>query len=193
MKPRRGECGEGQGGRCTCKKAEAQFRLHRDLEKATLPLKIVLIFPPTWARTQTDEWYQHGAKRPLTGFTLRAAFGARGKAMASRCVRCGAPLNEGLAECGRCRAAFPAATSTLHKPVRRRLSIPLAAILAMGLLGALTFGGGRLAIAQTAPTNAAVTASVDGKPTSVGGPAIALLEQQFSGSKLHQVRSGKER
>ena len=113
--------------------------------------------------------------------------------MTSRCFRCGAPFDENLTECQRCRAAFPAASSIVPKAIRGRLSIPLFTILAMGFLAALGFGSGKLAIAHTAPSNAAVTASVDGKPVPMGGPAIALLEQQFSGTRVHRSRSDSER
>lgn len=92
------------------------------------------------------------------------------------------------------RGVFPDVAAMMDcKLVRPRPSIPLVAILAMGFLGALAFGGGKLAIAHTVPTNAVVTASVDGKAGPVGGPAIALLEQQFSGNKVHLGRSGSGR
>lgn len=113
--------------------------------------------------------------------------------MASRCVLCGAPLSEAMMQCGRCRASFPDASSMDRKLVRRRRSIPLVAILTIGFLGALAFGAGKLATAHTIPTTAAVTASVNGKAVPVGGPAIALLEQQFSANKVHVSRSGSER
>lgn len=80
-----------------------------------------------------------------------------------------------------------------RKLVRRRLSIPLVVILATGFLGALAFGGGKLASAHAVPASAAVTASVDGKAVPVGGPAIALLEQQFSGNKVRPIRSASGR
>ena len=107
--------------------------------------------------------------------------------MASKCVRCGAPLDENLAACSKCTPSFPAANSIVQRTVRTRLSIPVVAILTIGFVGALVFGGGKLANAHAAPTSAAVTASVDGKPVPMGGPAIALLEQHFSGTKVDQL------
>ena len=106
--------------------------------------------------------------------------------MASICLGCGARLNNEAAACPTCRRAVAAASLMVSKPVRRRPGIPVTAILAIGFLGALAFGSGKVALGPPASADAAVTASVDGKPVAMGGPAINLLERQFAGTKLQQ-------
>lgn len=128
----------------------------------------------------------NGAKELLSGFSPGAVFGAEEMTMASTCLGCGARLNNEATACLTCRSAVAAASLMVSNPGRRRPAIPVAAILAIGFLGALAVGGGKVALGPPASADAAVTASVDGKPVAMGGPAIALLEHQFAPTKLQK-------
>lgn len=115
----------------------------------------------------------------MAGFGHGAAFGAGEITMTSTCLSCGTRLDSEAAVCSACIAGS-AASLNASEPARRLPNIPVAAILAIGVLGALAVGSGKVALGHPATADAAVTASVDGKPVAVGGPAIALLEHQFA-------------
>lgn len=100
--------------------------------------------------------------------------------MTAVCVECGAKNANRSEACKDCGAMPP--ESSGPGPVRRRLSIPFGAIVAIGLVGALVAGGGKPAIGRPTSEDPKITASIDGKPATIGGPAIALLERQSGGT-----------
>ena len=105
--------------------------------------------------------------------------------MTSTCLSCGAGLDGEAMVCPTCIAA-PAASFDAPDSARMLPTIPVAAILAIGVLGALAVGSGKVTLGHPAIADAAVTASVDGKPVVMGGPAIALLEHQLAGTRVQQ-------
>lgn len=93
--------------------------------------------------------------------------------MPSKCVRCGANLTDQPIQCPTCGSVTPADTALEAKPARKRLSIPFAVILSIGLGGALVAGVGKPGTHRTAD-DAVV---IDGPAAQLGGPAIGLLER----------------
>lgn len=104
--------------------------------------------------------------------------------MTAVCVECGATNANRSEVCKVCGATPPEIAAP--GPVRRRLSIPFGAIVVIGLVGALVAGGGKPAIGRPASEDPKIMASIDGKPATLGGPALALLEQQTGGATLKQ-------
>lgn len=84
-------------------------------------------------------------------------------------------MKVGWARCLECGAA---STRLDAQSPRKRLSIPVIAIVSIGFVGALALGDGRPSEARTKPAPTAISASIDGQPVQVSGPAIAMLEQQ---------------
>ena len=67
-----------------------------------------------------------------------------------------------------------------------RLRISFAAIVAIGVTGALVVGGDRPSAKRAMPDEPAVTASIDGEPIQVSVPGIALIGKQLTALKSHE-------
>jgi hypothetical protein len=63
---------------------------------------------------------------------------------------------------------------------QRRLNVPFAVILAVGVAGAVLAGAWDRSGDQPTEAGAAVTASVNGQPVQLGGPSVTLLERHLS-------------
>lgn len=105
--------------------------------------------------------------------------------MSSKCLVCGARVEDSVTSCLRCGTAI-APSRTEGRPVRKRLSIPFATIVAVGFAGALAVGSGRAASGHPAASNLVVSASVDGNPVQISGPAVALLQRKLTARNVRQ-------
>lgn len=106
--------------------------------------------------------------------------------MGSECSGCGARVNDGVAFCAACGNAVEPASAPTARPIRKRLSIPFATIVAVGFAGALVLGSGRAATGQPSPNNQRLTASIDGTPVQISGPEIALVQRAVATSNAQQ-------
>lgn len=188
IEPGRGKGSEEKSSGAPRQKSKAQFRLHGNggSNASSKDCPNASPFRKKAGKACAQPCAADGAKELLAGFSPGAPFGAKEMTMASTCLGCGARLNNEASACPTCRRAVAAASMLVSRPLRRRPAIPVAAILAIGFLGALAFGSGKVALGPPASADAAVTASVDGKPVAMGGPAIDLLEHQFAGTRLQQ-------
>lgn len=99
--------------------------------------------------------------------------------MSSECPGCSTTLDDQAASCPSCRMALPVKAIVAPRPIRKRLSIPFATILALGFAWALMIGGGKPGHAQPVAASETVGAAVNGRQTQIGGPAIAMLESRL--------------
>ncbi len=102
--------------------------------------------------------------------------------MSLECLGCGASLDHKANRCPECQMAVPLQENSALRPLRKRLSIPFATIVAIGFAWAVMIGGGKPGSAHPANVAGRVDASVNGKPVQIGGPAIAMLEQKLGSS-----------
>ena len=99
--------------------------------------------------------------------------------MPRECTACGSIKQGGRTRCLECGATSARLDA---KSPRKRLSIPVVAILSIGFVGALALGDGKPSAARARPAATGISASVDGQAVQVSGPAIAMLEQQLAPS-----------
>lgn len=106
--------------------------------------------------------------------------------MSSECSGCGARVADGATSCGACGTVLEPVNGSGGRPVRKRLSIPFATVVALGFAGALMLGSGRAAIGHPTSDSRAVAAAINGNPVHISVPVIALLQRHPPISKRQE-------
>ena len=110
--------------------------------------------------------------------------------MASACVGCGVYLSNVRGSCSNCGVTARVLVAPTAKPMRHG-GIPLIMILSLGLAVSLAAGAGKPSLHPPVPAKAVLSASINGNPVRIGGPAIALLQKQFPGALSRNTITAK--